>query len=1225
MIRWLAALFLVLASSRGARAAEPDAWYMVESPVGEALEGIRFARDGTGWAVGNVGTVLRYDGKAWRQIPGPEDLAGLRTPVPLGSEELWACGINRVYHYQQGRWSSERLDAAFECTSLDFLHPQLGYATGLFGMLYRYDGQRWERVDTPVLVNDRESHLDGVVVLAPDDVWVGGATGFVLHFDGKAWQRLQPRPTGGGGRLGRFGDTVALLDAPVLVRRAAGWQQLSPVAVRSLAARDGSVWGLTWSSPNSVVRLFPDKTEPARLERGASDLAEGPDGLWAVGDGGLIVRLGRRQWPAFLDRTFEAGVGVLSESTIATLSDLDDRGEPDLVLAVPFGPNSFLHANANGIFRVEPLAAPALSALPAAAALAMADLDGDGRIDLVLRPPGKPGARPLHVLRNLGDFRFWDVGPFTAPLEARDAAGLGDVQVADLDGDGDLDVYEVRFLHDPGGFPVPNVLWNNDGLGRLSPRELAHHDGGASLAWSRSALVADLDGDGRTDLLSLNAWGAGNTFYRQTENGALVDATSGSGLSGAIQDVASGAVGDVNGDGALDVLMLTRPYFGPSRLFLNDGRGHFHDVTSELGLNQLFTVARWAELADLDLDGDLDLVVITRSPGKPLLRLLLNEGRGTFTDVTTQAGVAQWAEEVVVEDFDGDGDLDLYLVRPGEANRLFLNEPPVTAGWLKVVPRSPPPNRAALGAQIRVYGPGGALLGMRETSWRHPVAHVGLGKADRVDVEVRFPSGRVVRREGVTAGQVLQVAEVSWLELWLRDAAFFVRHRWAWADKQREGYALLLALGWVIGLRRLGPRLGARRWAARRSVTLAMLGVYAVLSVASMPLAPVSLLAKVLPLGAIGGLGLFLLGIDRMWTRRAEARFVGHYELLGVLGEGGMGIVYRARDTTGHGRPVVALKVLRPDRVGNASSLRRFMQEAELGGRLRHPGIASVLESGECRVLEGRVWRTTAYLAMECVEGCSLASLLAEGELPLARAVEIVRDAAVALSAAHAAGVLHRDIKPDNLLLSPAGIVKLVDFGIAMAVRSPPRSEAGLLVGTLAYLPPERLAGRPEDARADLYALGAVLYEVVCRQRPFDGTKDAASLLAAVASELPAPPHALRPEVPRPLEALILSLLAKDPAERPQSAEQVIEALTAVLRGLAGRMEEAPVVEPAQAKLEPARQAALAPSPRAAAHERETLDMPAAEGIEVGLEARAEGGSDGPDGRHHVTTPVVGH
>jgi serine/threonine protein kinase len=1061
---------------------------------------------------------------------------------------------------------------------------------GLFGLLYRYDGTGWSRVQTPALVNDRESHLDGVTVLAPDDVWVGGYSGdFVLHFDGQQWQRLHPRARSGGGRLRRLGDTVALVDAPVLVRREGSWEPLAPISLEAIATHGGTTWGVLFQE-GRLARLTPGKVEPVATTRRISDLTAGPEGLWAVGEGGLILHLEQKVLPTFVDRTFEAGVGVLFTSAVTVMADLDDQGEADLLLAAPFGRHSFLRAEAPGEFRPQALALPRLEELPRATSLAVADLDGDGREDLVLRPQGRAGAPPLHVLRNLGDWRFLETKPAAPPLLAEDASSWGNVHVGDLDGDGDLDVYETRLLRQPVGRPIPNVLWRNDGLGRLWPEPLAHHDGGASLSWSATALLADLDDDGRTDVLSLNHWGRGNELFRQTGDGRLVNASRGSGLQGEFWAATTGATsGDVDGDGSQEVLVMASPDYSPSRLYRNVD-GHFRDVTSTLGLDAVAASMHRGELADLDLDGDLDLALITWAPSRSAeelpVRLLLNDGQGHFTDITAQSGVNLTAADLLVEDFDGDGDLDLYLVRQGESNRLMINEAP-TRGWLKVRLEAAPPNRTALGARVKVYGPAGELLGVRQTHWRKPVAHFGLGEARAVTVEVRFPSGEVVRREAVAPGQVLEVAEASRPELWLRGAAFLLRHRWAWADHEREGWKLALALAWVLALRKAGRTLGARQWVGRAWVALGLLGLYAVLVVACSPLEPVSRQAALLPLTGVVGLGAAMLGVDLLRSRRAEARFVGPYELMGVLGQGGMGIVYRARDTTQLGRPVVALKVLRPERVGDPASLKRFMREAELGARLSHPGIVSVQASGECRVLEGRVWRTTAYLAMECVEGTSLAALLAGGEpLPLMRAVEILRDAAEALAVAHAVGVLHRDVKPDNLLVSRAGQVKLVDFGIAAVARGSTRTEAGLLVGTLAYLPPERVAGRPEDARGDLYSLGAVLYEAVCGRPPFV-EKETAALLSAVVSSPPVAPRQLRPEIPERLEALLLSLLSKDPAGRPDSARQVVEALGAVLRELSGVREA--TVPPPLASPPPL---AVQPSQRAQEPERETLELP---------------------------------
>lgn len=1178
--------------------AEPQAWYPMESPTTANLKAIGFSPDGTGWAVGTGGTVLRYDGRRWQRIPGPDGSPTLLSVAALGPEELWASGsgTSTLYHYRQGRWSAAHLEGR-SLFHLGFLTPRLGYAAGNFGMLYRYDGTSWSRVHTPALVGDRESHLDGVALLAPDDVWVGGMTGFVLHFDGQQWHRLHPRAGKGGGRLRRLGDTVALVDMPILVRRSGAWEPLANAPVDELVSYQGTAWALLGGT---LGRVAPGKVELVATMRRLWGLAVGPDGVWAVGDKGLILHLQPKRLPTFVDRTFEAGVGVLATSTSAVLAELDGQGDADLLLAAPFGRHSFLRAEAPGEFRSQQLARPRAEDLPKATSLAVADLDGNGLVDLVLRPTGEPGIQPLRVLRNLGDWRFLEAGAETSPLPTEDASPEGGVQVADLDGDGDLDAYETRYLREPWGRQIPNVLWRNDGFGRLSPQQLAHHDGGASLDWSTWALLADLNEDGRTDVLSLNSWGQGNSLYLSSAQGELVNATRGSGIQGAFQVPTRAVAGDLDGDGAQEVLVLAGPSHGPSRLYRNDGHGAFRDVSSALELDALFTFAGSARLGDVDLDGDLDLALckwtVASWSEATHLQLLLNDGQGRFTDVTAQTGVGMTAAELLLEDFDGDGDLDLYLVRPGESNRLLLNEPP-TNGWLKVRLEGAPPNRAALGAKIKVYGPGNVLLGMRETGWLQPVAHFGLGKAEAVTVEVRFPSGRVLRREGVKPGQVLELAEHSRPELWLLDAVFFLRHRWAWADLEREGWRLVLVLVWVLGLRWAGRRLEARRWVGRVWAAGALLGLYAALELAYAPLAPVSWLARWLPLASVLGLGTGGLIADRTWSRWSELRFVGPYELLEVLGQGGMGIVYRARDNSRPGRPIVALKVLRPERVGDPASRKRFVREAELGARLRHPGIASVEGSGECRVLEGRVWHTTAYLAMEYVEGVSLASLLAKGErLSLARAVEIVRDAAEVLAAAHALGVLHRDVKPDNLLVSRTGQVKLVDFGIAALARGPRTTEVGLLVGTLAYLPPERVTGSPEDARGDLYSLGAVLYEAVCGRRPFEET-ETASLLAAVVSEPPVPPHRLYPEVPARLEALILSLLAKEPACRPGSARQVVEALDAVLRELSGQREASPPLpEPAPAPTDPSLRSPRTP-------ERETLEMP-------------------PDGGRGPTTPV---
>jgi serine/threonine-protein kinase len=213
----------------------------------------------------------------------------------------------------------------------------------------------------------------------------------------------------------------------------------------------------------------------------------------------------------------------------------------------------------------------------------------------------------------------------------------------------------------------------------------------------------------------------------------------------------------------------------------------------------------------------------------------------------------------------------------------------------------------------------------------------------------------------------------------------------------------------------------------------------------------------------------------------------GRYELLGLVGTGGMGSVYRARDRELD--EIVALKMLRRELVDAPGMLARFRQEVKLARKVTHRNVARTFDIGE--------HAGDKFLTMELVEGESLANLLhREKKLELARVIELVEAICSALSAAHAAEVVHRDLKPDNVLLAKDGRVVVTDFGIARAVTSDAQPTIGAPIGTPAYMAPEQLEGsHPIDARADLYALGAMTYELLTGQQPWTG--DSAYAVAA--------------------------------------------------------------------------------------------------------------------------------
>jgi tRNA A-37 threonylcarbamoyl transferase component Bud32 len=301
---------------------------------------------------------------------------------------------------------------------------------------------------------------------------------------------------------------------------------------------------------------------------------------------------------------------------------------------------------------------------------------------------------------------------------------------------------------------------------------------------------------------------------------------------------------------------------------------------------------------------------------------------------------------------------------------------------------------------------------------------------------------------------------------------------------------------------------------------------------------------------------------------------LGPYRLLQVLGRGGMGIVFRAEDTALCRQ--VALKVMRPSVARKAVARERFLREARATSQIEHDHIVTTYHVGEDRGVP--------YMAMQLLRGGSLDTWLAQGNRPTVwQAVRIVREAALGLAAAHARGLIHRDVKPSNLWLENRAAepapdetaralmpvrVKLLDFGLARAVNDNSNlTRVGAIVGTPTYMSPEQACGRDIDDRSDLFSLGCVLYRLCTGVLPFHG-EDAEAIFQAIIGHTPAPAHALNPDVPAQLDDLIGRMLAKDPTQRPPSARTVAEELQALERDLGGRART--VASPAPASKLPA-------------------------------------------------------
>ena len=280
-------------------------------------------------------------------------------------------------------------------------------------------------------------------------------------------------------------------------------------------------------------------------------------------------------------------------------------------------------------------------------------------------------------------------------------------------------------------------------------------------------------------------------------------------------------------------------------------------------------------------------------------------------------------------------------------------------------------------------------------------------------------------------------------------------------------------------------------------------------------------------------------GADMASSERTS--YFGGYEVLGEIARGGMGVVYRARRLGQEGAEEVALKVLLGGAQASARQGARFEREAELARRLHHPGIVRFIEAG---INEG-----FRFLAVELVPGKDLEETVAKrGPLPWADAARVIAEVADAVHYVHGEGVIHRDLKPDNVILRPDGRPVLIDFGLAKILEARQLTESTSTIGTPAYMPPEQVAGKSREAgpQADVYALGAILHFLIAGKPPFPDD-DQVVLYRRIATDPPPPLRLSVPDVPAALEKEVLRALAKEPRERHATAEELGRALRAAI------------------------------------------------------------------------------
>jgi tRNA A-37 threonylcarbamoyl transferase component Bud32 len=500
----------------------------------------------------------------------------------------------------------------------------------------------------------------------------------------------------------------------------------------------------------------------------------------------------------------------------------------------------------------------------------------------------------------------------------------------------------------------------------------------------------------------------------------------------------------------------------------------------------------------------------------------LGRDDGGFTDVTHASGLRPRATAF---DADGDGDRDVYTVAGGLA---LQRGAPDT--WLRVHPRQAASDRLASGAWITVRDGDGRVVasGTAEAG----VVALGLPDPDaRYAVTVRFPGGASRTIADVPARSDLVVDDLDGLAGGLARMRLWATGTWLRIVAVRDLLAPLLALALTLALARLRPR----PW----------LPTFAGLALAGLPLwlgftvrGPATLAWLLAPLD-LAAAALLTALIAAVTSARRRVR-VGPFRLRERLGAGAAGTVWRAeRDGED-----LALKLYEVDVMESADARERFFREARIGAEIQHPNLVQIVDAG--RLDDGR-----CYLVMKRIDGASLATRLTVGpRLPVASVVQIGIDIAGALAALHAADVVHRDVKPANIVLRRDGRAVLTDLGLARSALFRTVTRLDVAVGTLAYMSPEQAIGRPIDGRADLWSLGVVLYELLTDRRPFSGQHEM-ELIYLLCNVDPPDLQAQDPTIPGDLAAIVMRCLAREPQARHADAAALEAALAQVGRRLA--------------------------------------------------------------------------
>ncbi|QTD52226.1 protein kinase domain-containing protein [Sulfidibacter corallicola] len=1087
-----------------------------------------------GWDPREHLELLRFDGQEWTRRTLPDTQIWPQAMDMVSPTEGWLAGNGRrLLYFGDDDWYlavaepnerfqtySEKTKRSFNFLDIHMVDGDTGWACGTISMLAEYRDGVWRMIEPPADLPD--NWFRALDVDENGTVWIAG-DGMVASYSEGTWRWWRDLPV-----------NLTLLDILAI-----GPEEVLAVGSSGTIIRyDGRQWQRVFSASANALSHFAEKT---------------PGQPWILGNNHILAPTQIN--PPYL-RSLDHPSGLphfTQRESGSRVMDLNGDRRPDLLISQKREVQSYINLGGGQFVLDQTLMEESTSGFYTQ--VHAAKVDHFDRVELMASTTW-PNRNPrLVVSDRLGVAPQWvasNVLGNTEKVEQRLLQGI-----FDLDQDGDLDLYCARMV---GNIAYPYILWNQDNR--------FEEDVNVRFAYSATPYFwGDLDGDGDLDAISPGYRPSDLLVYRNEGDRVFSDMSAESGL-----DATWGAgygraeLGDLDMDGDLDLIIFRSEL----EVWFNDGTGFFVNRTADFPtmIGELnYPSVNIVVAGDLNHNGYAEIFLMTDIGGKNERHILSRGSDGRWRDLDSMVTEEIPGVPFQFSDLDQDGDLDILVEGKGPIkvvdnvrdDRQFLKFDLVgtpgnyegigTRVWLY---REEPNGESRLVGfqQVGVSGQNQAQYGLGDQ------VHFGLAQDGTYRVRAMFPTGEIAELAGLAPGQTLELSAHRPL---IRPV-YATFHQmglnltrvdpWGTAAKWIALFLLLLGLYRYLLPRRTGPI--SRTFAC---TTIAAMALYLVVDLATLHHSGVR------QMGIWFGAGLFLTfcAVNECgFSHWISSHYLGPYRLQGLLGEGGMGVVYRARNVVR--RRTVALKTFPPELTHKKELRRRFQREAAILKSLKHPNIVKVYETGE---IDGR-----GFISMELLQGVTLRRLMAEqGPLPWRKAIVIFEAVAEALAYIHDKGILHRDLKADNIFLthdalfqSPAwrfssrdiaalanGVIHkkqviLMDFGLSNAEHMETITRGNGLMGTLAYIAPEQVIHRRCDHRSDIYGLGVLMFETLCGRLPYQGAHEI-SLIGNIRAGRILNLREIAPNLPLPLTNLVMKALAFSPEQRFGRAQEMVEAL----------------------------------------------------------------------------------